>query len=231
MPKGTLFGVAIGRSLQGDVWRQKEKKLGEGLSATAPAMVSLQLAFTLTLMFGTCNAWLLVNQYLVIPPASSKFLSASCHIAHNFRLQSQLGKKVPVLGYGVKMTAYETMHENNGKEQNKLPTKLPTFGAARRAYMMSFAMASVASVPSMANANAQPNKAATQKIEYYEEVSNDFLAKRGVSSWPIWESSSMKTRKFDYTYDKAESVYILEGEAFVTPKDGRGAVFLRCILR
>ncbi len=119
------------------------------------------------------------------------------------------------------------MHENNVKEQNKLPI----FGASRRAYMMSFAMASVASMPSMANANAQPNKSATQKIEYYEEVSNEFLAKRGVSSWPIWESSSMKTRKFDYTYDKAESVYILEGEAFVTPKDGRGAVFLRFILR
>ena len=123
------------------------------------------------------------------------------------------------------MTTYETMHENNVKEQNKLPTKLPTFGAARRAYMISFAVASLASVPSMANANAQPSKAATQKIEYYEEVSNEFLVKRGVSSWPIWDSSSMKTRKFDYTYDKAESVYILEGEAFVTPKDGRGEVF------
>ncbi len=65
------------------------------------------------------------------------------------------------------------------------------------------------------------------EIQVLTDVDEDFLAKRGVRKWDIWESSSVPSKKFDYTYDKTETVYILEGEAVVTPKDGRKAVVLK----
>jgi uncharacterized protein len=65
------------------------------------------------------------------------------------------------------------------------------------------------------------------EIQVLSDVDEKFLSKRGVRQWDIWESSSMPSNKFDYTFEKTESVYILEGEAIVTPKDGRKAVVLK----
>ncbi len=65
------------------------------------------------------------------------------------------------------------------------------------------------------------------EIQVFSSVDEDFLAKRGVRQWDIWESSSVPSKKFDYNYDRTESVYIIEGEAVVTPKDGRKAVVLK----
>ena len=59
------------------------------------------------------------------------------------------------------------------------------------------------------------------------EVSDPLLRKLGVEKWKVWESSSVKDSRFDYVYKQAESVYILEGEALVTPKDGRRPVLLK----
>ncbi|EKX40904.1 hypothetical protein GUITHDRAFT_75169 [Guillardia theta CCMP2712] len=36
----------------------------------------------------------------------------------------------------------------------------------------------------------------------------------------------MPTAQFEYAYDKNEAIYVLEGEAIVTPRDGRRAVRL-----
>jgi uncharacterized cupin superfamily protein len=65
------------------------------------------------------------------------------------------------------------------------------------------------------------------EIQVFTNVDEDFLSKRRVRQWDIWESSSVPSNKFDYTYEKTEAVYILEGEAVVTPKDGRKAVVLK----
>lgn len=39
----------------------------------------------------------------------------------------------------------------------------------------------------------------------------------GVLQWPIW---TKEPSKFPWTYEEAETCYLLEGEAIVTPADG-----------
>lgn len=43
------------------------------------------------------------------------------------------------------------------------------------------------------------------------------LAQLGVTSWPVW---SCEASSFPWTYDCAETSYLLEGEVTVTPEGG-----------
>jgi len=45
----------------------------------------------------------------------------------------------------------------------------------------------------------------------------------GVEEWPIWEK---EPSEFDWTYDRTEVCYILEGRVIVTPDDGTEAIEL-----
>ena len=38
-----------------------------------------------------------------------------------------------------------------------------------------------------------------------------------VDDWPVWEKG---ISEFDWSYDKKETCYIVEGKAIVTPEDG-----------
>ncbi len=48
------------------------------------------------------------------------------------------------------------------------------------------------------------------------------VAKTGITRWPIWRKEASR---FDWQYDEMETCYILEGEATVTPKNGKPASF------
>jgi uncharacterized cupin superfamily protein len=54
-------------------------------------------------------------------------------------------------------------------------------------------------------------------IEIEHEADRGWLESRGVFDWPIWEK---EVSRFDWTYDSAESCYILAGEVTVTPGGG-----------
>jgi uncharacterized protein len=62
-----------------------------------------------------------------------------------------------------------------------------------------------------------------QLISVERHVSPAKLDILAVETWPIW---TKEVSTFDWHYDAAETCYILEGEAVVTPKDG-AAVTLR----
>ena len=100
---------------------------------------------------------------------------------------------------------------------------------ARRDFLIAGVVALAASIPvtllfDMFTTEKEP---AQSEIQVLVDVDEDFLKERGVRQWDVWESSSVPSKKFDYTYDKTESVYIIDGEAVVTPKDGRKAVVLK----
>ena len=54
-------------------------------------------------------------------------------------------------------------------------------------------------------------------ISIEHNVSPIKLDTLAVDRWPIW---SKEVSTFDWSYDQAETCYILEGEAIVTPNDG-----------
>ncbi len=47
--------------------------------------------------------------------------------------------------------------------------------------------------------------------------SEERLTALGVHDWPIWEK---EVSSFPWTYDEAETCYLLEGEVVVTPEGG-----------
>jgi uncharacterized cupin superfamily protein len=55
------------------------------------------------------------------------------------------------------------------------------------------------------------------RVAVEEKPSKELLALRGIEKWSDWSSSD---KSFDYTYEKAESIYVLEGEATVKPTGG-----------
>eukprot|EP00611_Tribonema_gayanum_P000835 TRINITY_DN1062_c0_g1_i1.p1 TRINITY_DN1062_c0_g1~~TRINITY_DN1062_c0_g1_i1.p1 ORF type:complete len:155 (-),score=24.60 TRINITY_DN1062_c0_g1_i1:546-1010(-) len=58
------------------------------------------------------------------------------------------------------------------------------------------------------------------QIEVVKTPTNEQLASLGVADWPTW---GCDVSKFPWTYDEAETAYVLEGEVTVTPSDGRDA--------
>lgn len=56
------------------------------------------------------------------------------------------------------------------------------------------------------------------EIEVISQPDKDFLEKKGVFSWGTW---GCEASKFPWTYDSAESCYLLKGQVTVTPTDGR----------
>jgi len=50
-----------------------------------------------------------------------------------------------------------------------------------------------------------------------ERLSQDELAKRGVSGWPIW---TKEVSRFPWTYDSTEECFILEGDVTVEARGG-----------
>lgn len=57
----------------------------------------------------------------------------------------------------------------------------------------------------------------TTTIQLESHPTPDRLAALDVYNWPIW---TKQVSEFPWTYDEAETCYILEGEVTVTPKDG-----------
>jgi uncharacterized cupin superfamily protein len=55
------------------------------------------------------------------------------------------------------------------------------------------------------------------RIQIERAISAERQAELGVKHWPIWEKS---ISTFPWTYDCAETCYLLEGEVIVTPKGG-----------
>jgi uncharacterized cupin superfamily protein len=55
------------------------------------------------------------------------------------------------------------------------------------------------------------------KIELKQTPSPEKLRSLGVETWPIW---TKEPSTFPWHYDSAETCYILEGEAIVTPQSG-----------
>jgi uncharacterized cupin superfamily protein len=53
------------------------------------------------------------------------------------------------------------------------------------------------------------------KIEH--EPSEERLERLGVRGWPTW---TKEVSSFPWTYDSAETCYLLEGEVVVTPEGG-----------
>lgn len=64
---------------------------------------------------------------------------------------------------------------------------------------------------------------ASQTIHIEHQPSQASLQALGVSQWPIW---TKEISTFPWTYDTAETCYLLEGEVIVTPTEG-AAVQLR----
>lgn len=54
-------------------------------------------------------------------------------------------------------------------------------------------------------------------IEIEQHLDAEELDARGVYDWPIWEK---EVSRFPWTYDSAESCYLIEGEVIVTPDGG-----------
>jgi len=50
-----------------------------------------------------------------------------------------------------------------------------------------------------------------------EQLTNDEINKRGISSWPIW---TKEVSRFDWFYDSEEECLILEGEFVVETSEG-----------
>ena len=55
------------------------------------------------------------------------------------------------------------------------------------------------------------------RIQIERAISAERQAELGLLHWPIWEKS---ISTFPWTYDSAETCYLLEGEVIVTPKGG-----------
>ena len=62
------------------------------------------------------------------------------------------------------------------------------------------------------------------EITIEHNVSPAKLDAMDVDSWPVWEK---EVSTFDWHYDKAETCYILEGEAIVTSKSGEAITIQR----
>jgi uncharacterized cupin superfamily protein len=54
-------------------------------------------------------------------------------------------------------------------------------------------------------------------IKIEKTASEAQISDLGVKSWPIWEK---EVSNFPWTYDSAETCYLLEGEVIVTPDGG-----------
>lgn len=57
----------------------------------------------------------------------------------------------------------------------------------------------------------------TTSIQLEQNPTPDRLAGLGVTTWPIW---TKEVSEFPWTYDAAETCYILDGEVTVTPNGG-----------
>jgi uncharacterized cupin superfamily protein len=57
----------------------------------------------------------------------------------------------------------------------------------------------------------------TTGIQLEQNPTPDRLAALGVTTWPIW---TKEVSEFPWTYDAAETCYILEGAVTVTPNGG-----------
>jgi len=55
-----------------------------------------------------------------------------------------------------------------------------------------------------------------------EKPSEEYLKKRGVEDWPIWEK---EVSKFDWSYGDTEECYILDGSVTIETKDGKKVEF------
>lgn len=58
----------------------------------------------------------------------------------------------------------------------------------------------------------------TTGIQLEQNPTPDRLAALGVATWPIWTKG---VSEFPWTYDAAETCYILDGEVTVTPNGGQ----------
>ena len=59
------------------------------------------------------------------------------------------------------------------------------------------------------------------EIEVISQPDEAFLEKKGVMDWGTWGCG---VSKFPWTYDSAETCYLLKGKVTVTPTDGRQPV-------
>ncbi|MEB3886491.1 cupin domain-containing protein [Lyngbya sp. CCY1209] len=57
-----------------------------------------------------------------------------------------------------------------------------------------------------------------ETIRVQHQPSPEHLRQLGVSDWPIWTKG---VSEFPWTYDEAETCYLLAGEVTVTPDGGR----------
>jgi uncharacterized cupin superfamily protein len=55
-----------------------------------------------------------------------------------------------------------------------------------------------------------------------EKPAPEYLEKRGVSQWPIWEK---EVSRFDWHYDSVEECFLLEGKVVVQTPDGDRVTF------
>lgn len=62
------------------------------------------------------------------------------------------------------------------------------------------------------------------EITIEHNVSPAKLDTMGVDGWPIW---SKEESTFDWSYDREEICYILEGEAIITPASGEAVTIQR----
>ena len=54
-------------------------------------------------------------------------------------------------------------------------------------------------------------------IKIDKNPSQKTLDQLGISNWPIWEKEESS---FPWTYDSAETCYVLEGDVIITPDGG-----------
>ena len=54
-------------------------------------------------------------------------------------------------------------------------------------------------------------------ITVESDLTREELEQCGVFDWPVWERG---VSRFEWSYDEAESCYLLEGEVKVTPRGG-----------
>lgn len=59
------------------------------------------------------------------------------------------------------------------------------------------------------------------EIEVISQPDGTFLEQKGVMDWGTWGCG---VSKFPWTYDSAETCYLLKGKVTVTPTDGRQPV-------
>jgi uncharacterized cupin superfamily protein len=88
---------------------------------------------------------------------------------------------------------------------------------------VSFGSAAVATnrgAPAMASPSSSSSSATTanDEIVVVHQPDENFLRRKGVFDWGTWGCG---VSKFPWTYDAAESCYLLAGEVTVTPADGR----------